>query len=139
MGPTKYSRRRDRLAPMLKATFPRSNGVRRFGGNRTASSSLGVTSIGQHGSNTSIADEQLSKRLREIPRAFLEFETGLSRHTIVRARRGQPVRVWLLTVTVVGLDLDRVSHLGEQMSAEQPRPSADTRVSPSFHSGRNQD
>jgi hypothetical protein len=38
-----------------------------------------------------IADEQLRKRLLEIPPAFLEFETGLSRHTIVRARRGEPV------------------------------------------------
>ncbi|HTS07861.1 MAG TPA: hypothetical protein VMP68_19970 [Candidatus Eisenbacteria bacterium] len=43
------------------------------------------------GVDTGIADEQLRKRLLEIPLAFLEFETGLSRHTIVRARRGEPV------------------------------------------------
>ena len=45
----------------------------------------------RYGSDTVIADEQLRKRLLEIPLAFLELETGLSRHTIVRARRGQPV------------------------------------------------
>jgi len=48
-------------------------------------------SLVRYGSNTGIADEQLRKRLIEIPLAFLEFETGLSRHTVVRARRGQPV------------------------------------------------
>lgn len=46
-----------------------------------------------YGSDTGVADEQLRKRLIEIPLAFLEFETGLSRHTIVRARRGQPIHV----------------------------------------------
>jgi hypothetical protein len=45
----------------------------------------------RYGPDTGVADEQLRKRLLEIPLAFLEFETGLSRHTIVRARRGQPV------------------------------------------------
>jgi hypothetical protein len=44
-----------------------------------------------YGSDTGAADEQLRKRLLEIPLAFLEFETRLSRHTIVRVRRGQPV------------------------------------------------
>jgi hypothetical protein len=42
----------------------------------------------RYGSDTGVADEQLRKRLLAIPLAFLEFETGLSRHTIVRARRG---------------------------------------------------
>lgn len=50
-----------------------------------------MPSLVRYGSDTGIADEQLRKRLLEIPLAFLEFETGLSRHTIVRARRGQPV------------------------------------------------
>lgn len=50
-----------------------------------------MPSLVRYGSDTRIADEQLRKRLLEIPLAFLEFETGLSRHTIVRARRGQPV------------------------------------------------
>jgi hypothetical protein len=50
-----------------------------------------MPSLVRYGSDTGIADEQLRKRLREIPLAFLELETGLSRHTIVRARRGQPV------------------------------------------------
>ena len=50
-----------------------------------------MPSLLRYGSDTGIADEQLRKRLLEIPLAFLEFETGLSRHTIVRARRGQPV------------------------------------------------
>jgi hypothetical protein len=45
----------------------------------------------RYGLNSGIADERLRKRLLEIPLAFLEFETGLSRHTIVRARRGQAV------------------------------------------------
>jgi hypothetical protein len=50
-----------------------------------------MPSLVRCGSDTGVADEQLRKRLLEIPLAFLEFETGLSRHTIVRARRGQPV------------------------------------------------
>jgi hypothetical protein len=50
-----------------------------------------MPSLMRYGSGTGIADEQLRTRLLEIPLAFLEFETGLSRHTIVRARRGQPV------------------------------------------------
>ena len=50
-----------------------------------------MPSLVRYGSDTGIADEQLRKRLLETPLAFLEFETGLSRHTIVRARRGEPV------------------------------------------------
>ena len=50
-----------------------------------------MPSLVRYGSDTGVADEQLRKRLLEIPLAFLEFESGLSRHTIVRARRGQPV------------------------------------------------
>jgi len=38
-----------------------------------------------------IAAERLRKRLLEIPLAYLESETGLSRHKIVRARRGLPI------------------------------------------------
>jgi hypothetical protein len=48
-------------------------------------------SLVRFGSDTGVADEQLKKPLLEIPLAFLEFETGLSRHTIVRARRAQSV------------------------------------------------
>ena len=51
-----------------------------------------MLSLGRNSSDTGIADEQLRKRLLEIPLAFLEFETALSRHTIVRARRGPTVR-----------------------------------------------
>jgi hypothetical protein len=51
-----------------------------------------MPSLVRYGLDASVADEQLRKRLIAIPLAFLEFETGLSRHTIVRARRGQPVR-----------------------------------------------
>ena len=43
--------------------------------------------------NSSVVGEQLRQRLRQIPLTFLERETGLSRHTIVRARRGEPVHV----------------------------------------------
>jgi hypothetical protein len=62
-----------------------------------------MPSLVRYGSDTGIADEQLRKRLLEIPLAFLEFETGLSRHTIVRARRGEPVhaRSLLLLKNVV--------------------------------------
>jgi hypothetical protein len=41
--------------------------------------------------NSGIAQERLRQRLQRIPLAFLEHETGLSRHTILRARRGRPV------------------------------------------------
>ena len=50
-----------------------------------------MPSLIRYGADTGVAEEQLRKRLLEIPLAFLEFETGLSRHTIVRARRGEPV------------------------------------------------
>jgi hypothetical protein len=42
-----------------------------------------MPSLVRYGSDTGIADEQLRKRLDELSLAFLEFETGLSRHTIV--------------------------------------------------------
>jgi hypothetical protein len=50
-----------------------------------------MPSLLRYGSVTGVADEQLRERLIAIPLAFLEFETGLSRHTVVRARRGHPV------------------------------------------------
>jgi hypothetical protein len=50
-----------------------------------------MPSLVRYGWDGGIADERLRKRLLEIPLAFLEFETGLSRHTILRARRGHPV------------------------------------------------
>ena len=50
-----------------------------------------MPSLVRYGSDAGIADEQLRKRPIETPLAFLERETGLSRPTIVRARRGQPV------------------------------------------------
>ena len=50
-----------------------------------------MPSLVRYGLNSGIANELLRRRLLEIPLAFLERETGLSRHTIVRARRGQPV------------------------------------------------
>ena len=62
-----------------------------------------MPSLVRYGLNSGIADERLRKRLLEIPLAFLERETGLSRHTIVRARRGQPVHprsLRLLRMTV---------------------------------------
>jgi hypothetical protein len=40
---------------------------------------------------SSVAGEQLRQRLRRIPLDVLERETGLSRHTILRVRRGQRV------------------------------------------------
>src|SRR5579864_1850142 len=62
-----------------------------------------MPSLVRYGLDSGIADEKLRKRLLEIPLAFLEHETGLSRHTIVRARRGQPVHprsLRLLRMTV---------------------------------------
>jgi hypothetical protein len=50
-----------------------------------------MPSLVRYGVNSGIADERIRQRLLEIPLAFLEGETGLSRHTILRARRGQPV------------------------------------------------
>ncbi|HXM02317.1 MAG TPA: hypothetical protein VN939_06930, partial [Chthoniobacterales bacterium] len=50
-----------------------------------------MPSLVRYGMDSGIADERLRRRLLQIPLAFLEGETGLSRHTIVRARRGQPV------------------------------------------------
>lgn len=42
------------------------------------------------GKNASIKHD-LQERLRHIPLRILERETGLSRHTILRARRGKPI------------------------------------------------
>ena len=50
-----------------------------------------MPSLVRYGLNSGIADERLRQRVLQIPLAFLERETGLSRHTILRARRGQPV------------------------------------------------
>jgi hypothetical protein len=50
-----------------------------------------MPSLVRYGLDSGIADARLRKRLLEIPLAFLEGETGLSKHTIVRARRGQTV------------------------------------------------
>jgi hypothetical protein len=50
-----------------------------------------MPSLLRYGSVTGVADEKLRERLIAIPLAFLEFETGLSRHTVVRARRGHQV------------------------------------------------
>ena len=63
-----------------------------------------MPSLLRYGVNSGIVDERLRRRLIEIPLAFLEHETGLSRHTIVRARRGQPVhpRSLRLLKNVVG-------------------------------------
>jgi hypothetical protein len=48
-----------------------------------------MPSLVRYGVDSGIADERLRQRLLQIPLAFLERETGLSRHTILRARRGQ--------------------------------------------------
>ena len=50
-----------------------------------------MPSLVRYGLDNGVEDERLRKRLLEIPLALLEQKTGLSRHTIVRARRGQPV------------------------------------------------
>jgi hypothetical protein len=48
-------------------------------------------SLQRYGVNSGIAEERLRQRIREIPLALLAHETGLSRHTILRARRGKRV------------------------------------------------
>jgi hypothetical protein len=50
-----------------------------------------MPSLLRYGLNSGVADERTRKRLLAIPLSFLEAQTGLSRHTIVRARRGKPV------------------------------------------------
>jgi len=42
--------------------------------------------------NHTVAGEQLRQRLLQSPLDVLERKTGLSRHTLVRARRGQEMR-----------------------------------------------
>ncbi len=41
---------------------------------------------------SSVADERVRQQLLQIPLAISEHETGLSRHTILRARRGERVQ-----------------------------------------------
>jgi hypothetical protein len=48
-----------------------------------------LPSLKHYGKNTNSADERFRARLQQIPLASLQSQTGLSRHTIVRARRGQ--------------------------------------------------
>jgi hypothetical protein len=62
-----------------------------------------MPSLVRYGANSGVADERLKQRLLQISLAFLERETGLSRHTILRARSGQPVHarsMRLLNVSV---------------------------------------
>ncbi len=51
-----------------------------------------MPSLVRYSQNNGVADDQVRKQLVEISLALLVSETGLSRHTIVRARRGQPVQ-----------------------------------------------
>jgi hypothetical protein len=50
-----------------------------------------MPSLVHYGRNNSAEHERVRQHLLKIPLAFLEQETGLSRHTILRARRGQRV------------------------------------------------
>jgi hypothetical protein len=50
-----------------------------------------MPSLVRYGVNSGIAEERLRQRLQRVPLAFLERQTGLSRHTVLRARRGQSV------------------------------------------------
>jgi hypothetical protein len=53
--------------------------------------------------NRSVTGEQLRQRLLRIPLDVLERETGLSRHTILRARRGKRVHTRSLDVLGVAV------------------------------------
>lgn len=50
-----------------------------------------LPSLTSYGENRGIAADSLRVRLGQIPLTLLERETGLSRHTILRARRGRAV------------------------------------------------
>ncbi len=50
-----------------------------------------LPSLVKYGQTTGVVGEQVRQRLRRISLAVLESKTGLSRHTIVRARRGERI------------------------------------------------
>ena len=50
-----------------------------------------LPSLVRYQENSGVPTGQLTERLRQIPLVFLEHETGLSRHTILRARQGRRV------------------------------------------------
>jgi len=65
-----------------------------------------LPSLVRYQENSGVPTGQLTERLCQIPLVFLEHETGLSRHTILRARRGQPVHprsLRLLRMAVQGI------------------------------------
>ena len=62
-----------------------------------------LPSLVRYQENSGVPTEQLTERLRQIPLIFLEHETGLSRHTILRARagkKGHPQTLELLRIAV---------------------------------------
>jgi hypothetical protein len=62
-----------------------------------------LPTLKHYGEKHNSADEVLQTRLKQTPLAVLQIQTGLSRHTILRARRGQPVHkksLRLLTTVV---------------------------------------
>jgi hypothetical protein len=70
-----------------------------------------MPSLVRYGVNSGMADERLRQRLLQIPLAFLVHETGLSRHTILRARRGQSVHprsLRLLSMTARSIPARRI-------------------------------
>ena len=50
-----------------------------------------LPSLVRYQENSGVPTDQLTERLRQIPLVFLEQETGLSRHTILRARQAKRV------------------------------------------------
>jgi hypothetical protein len=50
-----------------------------------------LPTLKHYGEKHNSADDGMRTRLSQIPLAFLQVQTGLSRHTIVRARRGQAI------------------------------------------------
>ena len=71
--------------------------------------------------NAEMAKQALRQRLQLVSLNILEKETGLSRHTIVRARRGERVhpsliqrlRIAALTCPTPGREVERLSRLNE--------------------------
>ena len=69
-----------------------------------------LPSLVRYHGNTGVVGEQLRQQLRHIPLTFLEQETGLSRHTILRARygqRGHPRSLQLLKMAVLKVPIGK--------------------------------
>ena len=79
-----------------------------------------LPSLLRYQQNTGTAKSVLRERLQQISIASLEKETGLSRHTILRARRGE--RVHPKTLQILGGAVGRKSVCRPRKPAEGAKP-----------------